>query len=249
MDRVDAKTTPLSGTTLRVVCSGAFAPAWRSLAAMFEQATGARIDSQAGASVGDASTAVPQRLARGETLDVVIMSGPALSDMMAAGYVTERTDLARSLIGAAIRAGGPAPDISTPDALRATLLAARSVALSRSVSGVHVHTTMLPALGIADTVADRIRFATGEPAGALVVRGEAEIAFQQISELRPVAGLTLLGTLPDELQLATIFAAGLVATSSNAEAARRLMAYLVSPAAGSVITESGMDPITGPVRA
>jgi molybdate transport system substrate-binding protein len=232
-----------SGTRLRVVCSGAFAPAWRVLASMFEQESGASIDSQAGASVGDAPTAVPQRLARGEDLDVVIMSGPALSDMSAAGFVTERVDLARSLIGAAVRQGAPVPDIATPDALRATLLACGGIALSRSVSGVYVHTTMLAALGIADAVAGRIRFASGEPAGALVARGEAEIAFQQVSELLPVPGLTLLGPLPADLQLVSMFSAGLVATSTRVAAARALMAFLVSAQAGPVVMESGMEPV------
>ena len=227
---------------LSVVSSGAFAPAWKILLPMFEQHSGLRVQSQAGASVGDAPTAVPQRLARGEDVDVVIMSGPALSDMMAAGFVSARQDLALSRIGLAVRAGAAVPDIATPEALTTVLLGAGRIALSRSVSGVYVQETLLARLGIAEAVAGRLVFASGEPAGAILARGEADVALQQVSELKPVAGIALVGPIAEEVQLATMFAAGLVARSARTEAGRLLLAFLASEAAHAVIRESGMDP-------
>lgn len=227
---------------LSVVCSGAFAPAWRILRPLFESESGIGVESQAGASVGTAPTAVPQRLARGENIDVVIMSGPALSEMMALGYVTERRDLARSRIGLAVRAGADVPEIATPGALARVLLSASKIALSRSVSGEFVRDSLLPRLGVADAVAGRLIFAAGEPAGAIVARGDAGIALQQLSELRPVAGITLVGPLPDEVQLETIFAAGLVARSAHPGPAHALMRFLAAPAARGAILSTGMEP-------
>jgi molybdate transport system substrate-binding protein len=228
---------------LSIVSSGAFAPAWKVLLPMFEQQSGLKLQSQAGASVGDAPTAVPQRLARGEDIDVVIMSGPALADMMAAGFVSARQDLALSRIGLAVRAGATVPDIATPEALTTVLLGAGRIALSRSVSGVYVQERLLARLGIAEAVSERLVFALGEPAGAILARGEADVALQQVSELMPVAGITLVGPIAEDVQLATMFAAGLVASSTRAETGLALMRFLVSGAARGAIEASGMDPV------
>jgi len=228
---------------LEIVSSGAFAPAWKILLPMFEQQSGLKLQSQAGASVGDAPTAVPQRLARGEDIDVVIMSGPALSDMMAAGFVSARQDLALSRIGLAVQAGAAVPDIATPEALTTVLLGAGRIALSRSVSGVYVQERLLARLGIAEAVSERLVFAAGEPAGAILARGEADVALQQVSELKPVAGITLVGPIAEDVQLATMFAAGLVASSTRAETGLALMRFLVSGAARGAIEASGMDPV------
>jgi len=228
---------------LSIVSSGAFAPAWKVLLPMFEQQSGLKLQSQAGASVGDAPTAVPQRLARGEDIDVVIMSGPALADMMAAGFVSARQDLALSRIGLAVQAGAAVPDIATPEALTTVLLGAGRIALSRSVSGVYVQERLLARLGIAEAVSGRLVFAAGEPAGAILARGEADVALQQVSELKPVAGITLVGPIAEDVQLATMFAAGLVASSTRAETGLALMRFLVSGAARGAIEASGMDPV------
>jgi molybdate transport system substrate-binding protein len=228
---------------LSIVSSGAFAPAWKVLLPMFEQQSGLKLQSQAGASVGDAPTAVPRRLARGEDIDVVIMSGPALAHMMAAGFVSARQDLALSRIGLAVQAGAAVPDIATPEALTTVLLGAGRIALSRSVSGVYVQERLLARLGIAEAVSERLVFAAGEPAGAILARGEADVALQQVSELKPVAGITLVGPIAEDVQLATMFAAGLVASSTRAETGLALMRFLVSGAARGAIEASGMDPV------
>jgi molybdate transport system substrate-binding protein len=227
---------------IRVVTSGAFAPAWRVLAKLFELDTGIAIDSQFGPSIGDSPNSVPNRLARGEDLDVVIMAAPALGDVMAAGYVTERADLARTGIGVAVRAGAARPDIATPEALRAALLAAASIGYSVSVSGTYVRDRLFALLGITEQVRETARVVVGEPVGAAVARGDIEIGFQQISELNPIAGIALLGPLPPSVQQVSVFAAGLVAASTRQEAARRLMQFLASPAAAPAIVASGMEP-------
>jgi molybdate transport system substrate-binding protein len=231
-----------SAGPLRVVSSGAFAPACRVLAKQFEQATGVAIDTQTGPSIGDAPNAVPHRLARGEAIDVVVMAGPALADMIAAGYVTERLDLARVMIGVAVRAGAAVPDIATPEALRAALLAAGSIGHSVSVSGAYVRDTLFDRLGIAEAVRGKTRVVLGEPVGAAVARGDIELGFQQMSELKPIAGITVAGPLPAALRQVTVFSAGLVATSTRLEVGRGLMRFLASRDAAPAIIESGMEP-------
>ncbi len=154
-----------------------------------------------------------------------------------------RADLARSGIGVVVRAGAPRPDIGSVDALRRTLLAAKSIAYSDSASGVYIQNEMLKRLGIAEQVAGRARMIPAEPVGAVVARGEAEIGFQQISELRPIKGIDLVGPLPPEVQQVTVFSAGIVSNSQEPEAARALIRFLASPAAAPAITESGMEPI------
>jgi molybdate transport system substrate-binding protein len=227
---------------IRIVTSGGFAAAGSVLAERFARETGETIDSQRGPSIGDAPNAVPQRLARGEDIDVVIMAGPALVRMIETGYVTERVDLARSGIGVAVRAGAAVPDIATPEALRAALLAAASIGLSVSVSGAHVRDTVFSTLGIAEQMRERTRVVLGEPVAAAVARGEIAIGFQQVSELMPVAGITLVGPLPPAVQQITVFAAGLVARSTRQDSARGLMRFLASREAAATIVASGMEP-------
>ena len=142
-----------------------------------------------------------------------------------------------------MRAGAPKPDISTAAALRETLLAAKSVAYSASVSGTYVSTELYQKLGIADQMAGKSRRIDGERVGAVVARGDAQIGFQQISELKPVAGIEVVGPLPDEVQKSSVFAAGVTAYSHNPLAARRLIEYLASPAAADTVSGTGLEPL------
>ncbi|GJD53745.1 Aconitate isomerase [Methylobacterium crusticola] len=231
---------------VRVVSSGGFAAAYRALAPAFERDTGHTLVAEWGPSMGHTPQAVPARLERGEPIDVVIMVGYALDDLIAKGRVeaASRTPLARSGIALAVRQGAPTPEIGTLDDLRRTLLAARSIAYSDSASGVYIRTEMFERLGIADAVAGKARMIPAEPVGAVVARGEAEIGFQQVSELKPVAGITIVGLLPAEAQLYTEFSAGQVAGDKEPEAARALIRFLGSPAAARAIRESGMEPLT-----
>ncbi len=230
---------------LRVVSSGGFAAAYRALLPAYERASGNTVVTEWGPSMGATPQAIPQRLARGEPIDVVIMAGDALGALVKEGKVRaeSRVDLARSLIGVAVRAGAQKPDISSSEAVKRALLAARSIAYSDSASGVYLSTELFPRLGIAEAIKDRSRMIPAEPVGRVVARGEAELGFQQMSELLPVAGIDIVGKLPPELQKVTIFSAGIAAAAKEPEAAEALIAFLASPAAEEAVTKSGLEPM------
>jgi molybdate transport system substrate-binding protein len=141
----------------------------------------------------------------------------------------------------AVRAGAPKPDISSVKSLREALISARSIAYSAATSGNYV-AALFVRMGIAEELKPKIRLAKGEPVGALVARGDAEIGFQQISELLPVAGIDLVGPLPSEIQQVTIFSAGMHTNAREPKAATALIKFLTAPAASLVIRQSGMDP-------
>jgi molybdate transport system substrate-binding protein len=144
----------------------------------------------------------------------------------------------------AVRAGAPKPDISSIDALRRTLLQAKSIAYSASVSGQYLTTELYQRLGIADQVLSKSRLITGgERAGAVVARGEAEIACQQISELLPVPGIAHITPLPPEVQKVSVFSAGVAASSADAALARSIIKFLASEEAAPAVTKSGLEPI------
>ncbi|MGO8918329.1 MAG: extracellular solute-binding protein [Stellaceae bacterium] len=230
---------------IAVVSSGGFAAAYRELVPAFERATGHKVVTEWGPSMGNTPQAIPQRLQRGEPIDVVIMVGYSLGDLAKQGKVLAGSpvELARSLIGVAVRAGAPKPDITTADALKRALLQAPSIAYSDSASGVYVSTEMFQRLGIVGEVKDKSRMIPAEPVGLVVARGEAALGFQQISELRPISGIDIVGPLPPELQKVTIFSAGIVSASKQPEAAKALIAFLASPEAAAAIVNSGLEPI------
>jgi molybdate transport system substrate-binding protein len=186
------------------------------------------------------------RLARGEPADVLIMVGYALDDLAKQGKVVagSQVELVRSPIGIAVRAGAPKPDISSVDALRRTLLAAKSVAYSDSASGVYVQNELFKRLGIADEMKGKSRMIPAEPVGEVVARGDAEIGFQQISELKPVSGIDIVGPLPSEVQKITVFSAGIATNAKEPAAGKALIDFLASPAAAPVLINSGLTPVT-----
>jgi molybdate transport system substrate-binding protein len=231
---------------IRVMTSGAFTAAYLELIPAFERTTHDTIVTSYGGSMGNAPDSIPSRLQRGEPVDVVIMAASALDDLIKQGKVVagSRVDLVCSSIGMAVRAGAPKPDISTVDALTRTLLRAASIAYSSSASGVYLSTELFPRLGIADRIAAKSRRIESEPVGAVVARGGAEIGFQQISELRPVAGIDIVGPLPPGAQRVTVFAAGISSGAKRPEAAKALIAFLASPASAPAIRNSGLEPVT-----
>jgi molybdate transport system substrate-binding protein len=172
------------------------------------------------------------------------MVGDALGEMIEQGKAvrTSRVDLVRSPIGMSVRAGESKPDIRTPDALKQTLLNAKSVAYSDSASGVYVGTELFKRLGIADDMKGKARMIPAEPVASVVARGDAELGFQQISELLPIAGADLVGPLPPEVQKITVFSAGLTANANQPEAGRALIAFLASAAAAPALKRAGLDP-------
>lgn len=229
---------------IRVMTSGAFTAAYLELIRQCTPATGDTLVTAA-TSMGTGLAFIPSRLQRGEAADVVIVDDTALRQMIKDGLVMpdSRVALARSSIGMAVRAGAPKPDISSVEALKSTLLKATSIAYSASVSGLYLSTELFQRLGIADQVLAKSRRVEGERVGAVVARGDAEIGFQQISELLPIPGLDFVGPLPRQVQRATVFSAGVVAASKNPSAARALIACLATPAAARTITKSGMEPL------
>ncbi len=148
----------------------------------------------------------------------------------------------------AVRAGAPKPDISSPAALKRALLQAKSIAYSDSASGVYVSTELFQRLGIADQVKGKSRMIPAEPVGAVVARGEAEIGFQQMSELLPVAGIDLVGPLPSEVQKITVFSAGVATSAKEPQAARALIRFLASPEAAPAISKTGLEPMASAKR-
>jgi molybdate transport system substrate-binding protein len=229
---------------IKVVTSGAFTAAYLELVPEYEGATHNKLETEFGPSMGTTHNAIPVRLERGEAIDVVIMAAPALADLINQGKVRadSRVDLVRSKIGMAVKAGAPKPDISTVDALKRTLLAAKSIAYSDSASGVYLSSELFPKLGIAEQIKGKTRKIEADPVGGVVASGEFEIGFQQISELRPVKGIDIVGELPPGAQRVTVFAAGIPATSKQPEAAKALIQWLASPAAHGAIKKTGLEP-------
>jgi molybdate transport system substrate-binding protein len=237
---------PASAAEVRVMISGGLTAAYKVLVPEFERLTGHKVLTAYGPSMGTTINAIPIRLQRGEPADVLIMVGYALGDLIKQGKVIagSRVDLSKSLIGVVVRSGAPKPDISSADALKRTLLAAKSIAYSDSASGVYVSTEMFQRLGIAGEMKDKARKIPAEPVAGVVARGDAEIGFQQIPELLPVPGVDLVGPLPPELQTVTVFSAGIATISKEPDAGGALIKFLASPAASAAMIKSGMEPIT-----
>ena len=227
---------------IKVLASGAFRAAYLALLPGFEKATGHKVITTSGGSMGSAPTTIPNRMRRGEVYDLVIMASEGLDELAREGYIVvdSRTGLARSTIGVAVRAGAPKPGIATPDDVKRMLLNAKSVAFSSSASGVYL-TGLFERMGIGAEMKAKSKQVSGEPVAAVVARGEAEIGFQQISEILPVKGVDLVGPLPDEIQEVTIFAAGITANASQSAAAHELIRYLAAPANAGAIRRSGMS--------
>src|SRR5262249_60415776 len=147
----------------------------------------------------------------------------------------------RSAIGMAVGSGAPKPDIQSVEALTRTLLAAKSVAYSASVSGDYLSNELFPRLGVVEELKATGMRIERERVGAVVARGDAEIGFQQISELLPIAGIEVVGPLPPELQRVTVFAAGVAAHAKYPDAARAFIQFLASPAAAKVVVKTGLE--------
>jgi molybdate transport system substrate-binding protein len=232
----------VAGGEIRVMTSGAFAAAHVNLSRQFERTTGNTIFTVT-TTTGVGADSIPARLERRDAADVVILPEAALDALIADGLVVKvsKVALARSAIGMGVRAGGPKPDISTVDALKRTLLAAKSIAYSASVSGSYLSTELFPRLGIADQLKTKSRRVETERVGAVVARGEAEIGFQQISELIEVPGVDLVGPLPPQVQRVTVIVAGVATTATNPDGARALIEFFSSKEAAPTILKVGLE--------
>lgn len=193
-------------------------------------------------SVGGVDAAT--RVRAGENFDVVILAADAIDRLVAAGHVVadSKTDLVRSAVAVAVRAGGARPDIGSEDALRRTVLAARTLGYSTGPSGAAL-LRLFERWGIAETMRGRIVQApVGVPVGQLVAAGEVELGFQQYSEMLDQPGIILLGGMPSGCEIITTFSGGLCATSTRAGIVRALLAHMHSPVADDAKRRHGMDP-------
>jgi molybdate transport system substrate-binding protein len=226
------------GNVVRVLSTLALKGAIGSLAGRYEAAGGARIDADFAPTLG-----LLERLRGGEGADVVILTREALEELAVNGSVVAQTcvDLARSYVGIAVRAGAGHPDIATETALRTTLLGGR-VAYSRIGASGILFARLIERMGIASEVNARARIIPSGFTAERLVSGEAELAVQQISELKQVPGVEVVGPIPHELQTPAVFSAGRLASSRRPAQSDALLKYLASPEVAPVLRESGLEP-------
>ena len=226
--------------TIRVMLSAAFKPAYLELVPDFERASAHEV-----ISLWVPSVQIMKRLRQGEIVDVVILSAPAIEDLIGRGVLLSgsRVDLATSGIGVAVRAGAARPDVSSGEALKAAVLAARSIVYSTGPSGLYL-ARLFERMGIAAALRSKVIQVQGEPAGAVVASGEAQIGFQQMSELLPISGIDIVGPLPADVQEITLFSAGVHAAAKAPETARALLRFFTAPAAAPVMAKWGLQPVS-----
>ncbi|MGY8676921.1 substrate-binding domain-containing protein [Bradyrhizobium sp. UFLA05-153] len=225
--------------TVRMLSTLGLMGAMRSLSAAYEAGTSVHIDADFAP-----TQALLKRLRDGEAADLVILTREGLDEVIAEGRVVadSAADLARSYVGIAVRAGEAHPDIFSESALRKTLLAARSVAYSRlGASGIYF-AELIGRMGIAAEITARATIVQQGFTAQRLVSGEADLAVQQISELKQVEGIEVVGPIPLDLQTPALFSAGRMASAKNAEAADRLLRYVASPEVAPVLRQSGLEP-------
>ena len=223
--------------------SGAFTAAHLALIPQVERLAKAKVVT-ASTSIGTGETSIANRLKRGEVVDIVIVAEHVLRQFIAEGLVLAEglRVVARSGIAFAVREGAPRPDIGSAEALRRTLLAAKSIGFSASESGKYFTGELVQRLGIAGEVLPKSRLiGGGERVGTAIARGEVEIGLQQVSELMPVPGIAHITPLPPELQKISTFAAGVAARSPDPARARAVIEFLASPRAAETIRKTGLE--------
>jgi molybdate transport system substrate-binding protein len=231
---------------LHVMNSGGFTAAYKLLAPKFEAKSGDTLEIVYGPSMGNAPEAIPHRLERREPADVVIMVGYALDKLIAEGKVipSSRVELADSRIGMSVRAGEPKPDISSVDAFKTTLLAAKSVAYSDSASGVYIQNELFRKMGIEDQMKPKATMVPKIPVASVVAKGDYQLGFQQVSELLPVPGAEFVGKIPESLQPITRYAAGIPVGAEHPHEAKAFLDFLASPEAAPEVARTGLDPLS-----
>ena len=224
---------------IRVGSTQATEEAYKELIPQFEKASGHKVTT-----VFTGTLDLQKRVAGGEKYDLLIMAGPAIDDYIKAGTVVagSRVDLAKSGVAAAVPKGAQKFDISSVDALKKTLLTAKSIGYSTGPSGVYL-VTMFQKLGVSAEVTPKLKQTpSGVFVGNLIANREVEIGFQQVSELSLFPGVDYLGPLPDAVQQITMFSAGLAAGAKEAEAAKALVKFITAPAAATAYKKRGLEP-------
>jgi molybdate transport system substrate-binding protein len=226
-------------TELKVLSTQATEDIYRELIPQFEKATGHKVTT-----VFTGTLDAQKRLAAGESYDMIIMAGPAIDAQIKAGKVISgsRVDLAKSGVGVGVPKGAPKPDISTTEALKKTLLAAKSIGYSTGPSGVYM-INLFERLGLSDQVRDKLKQTpTGVFVGTIIASSEVDIGFQQVSEVGNFPGVDYVGPLPAEAQQTTVFLSGIAADAKEADMARALVKFLTTPEAGAAFRKRGMEP-------
>ncbi|MDP2020496.1 MAG: substrate-binding domain-containing protein [Hydrogenophaga sp.] len=224
---------------IRIISSMATKQVLADLIALYQQAhpdTVIELES-----VGGVDAA--KRVQAGEAFDIVALASNAVAQLTTDGKVVagSTVDVVRSGVALAVRSGAPRPDIGSEAAVKKAVLAARTLGYSTGPSGVQL-AKLFERWGIAEQINDRIVTAPpGVPVGSLVAKGEVELGFQQLSELMSLEGIDVLGPLPADIQIITTFSAGLATASTQPDAVRALLAFLVSPATGPTKQRNGME--------
>ena len=229
----------VTAAEINVISTQATQEAYLELVAQFEKGSGHKVKT-----VFNGTLNVQKRLADGERYDLIIMAGPAIDEQIKLGRALagSRVDLAKSGTGLAVRKGAPKPDIGSTDALKKTLLAAKSIGYSTGPSGLYM-LSVFEKLGIAEQLKGKLKQTpSGVFVGTLIAGGEAEVGFQQISELVHFRGIDYVGPLPGELQRMTTFSSGLHSDSKERDAANALVKFITAPAAAPVIRKHGLEP-------
>jgi molybdate transport system substrate-binding protein len=224
---------------IKLIAANALKEAVLELVPEFDGASGHQVTTIWGGTEG-----ITKRVTDGEMVDVVLIAAPNIDRLIADGKLIKgsRTDVAKSGVGVAVRSGLPKPDISSGEAVKTAVLAAKSVAYSSGPSGFYL-ANLFQKMGITDQIKDKVKQPpSGVQVGELVARGEADLGFQQISELQHVKGIDYLGPLPAEIQEITVYSAGLHNASKVPEAGKALMQFLTGAKAGTVIKKIGMEP-------
>lgn len=226
----------MTATPLKLVSSMATREMLLALAARYESETGQRVAAESAGGVE-----VAKRVSAGESVDVVVLASNAIDKLIAEGRINGgRVDLVRSGVALAVRAGAPRPSIANEADVKALVQGAPSLSYSTGPSGVYLE-KLFARWGILEQIRDRIVVPPpGVPVGSLVADGSVALGFQQLSELMNLAGITVLGPLPDEIQQLTVFSGGVGASSSAPDAARTLLDYLASPEVASLKQQHGM---------
>jgi len=229
---------------VNVLISGGFSSAYEQLVPEFERTSGIKVTTRSGASQGAGPQTIAAQLARGVSADVVILSREGLGELMAANRIVAGTDvdLARVPLGVAVRAGTPAPDVSTVDAVKQLLLKAKTVAVPESTSGIWLRTELFPRLGIAEKINVKAK-SRGTHATEMVAEGGADLAVMPVSEILHAAGVDFAGSLPPEIQFIQVFSAAVVAGSEKIEGSKGLIEFFASARASETIRKSGMEPL------
>lgn len=231
--------TAAQAAEIKVVGSPGFREAYTELVPGFEKRTGSKVTTNWGG-----VNEVAKRVAEGETADIVILPVAQIDDLIAKGKLVAPTKVivANSGVGVAVKAGAPKIDLSSGDNVRNALLGAKSIAYSTGPSGAHM-ADLIRKWGIENQLKGKIVISPADtPVGVVVARGQAEIGFQQVSELVHVKGIDYLGALPPDINEITVFAAAVHGQARSPDAARALIKYLSAPEAAPVIRKTGMEP-------